>query len=281
MLSIIIVNWNTKAMLRACLASIERYPPSDEFEVIVVDNASVDGSLEGLVETAHLKLLPQPLNHGYAEGNNIAFRHARGEFILLLNPDTEFIDETLERACQRLQTMPRAGCIAARLTDAQPPHATQPSIRNFPTLFNLLGGYRAKDFDYDSPGPAPQPMGTFLLLRRQALDQVLSQTGGELFDRQFPIFFNEVDLLKRLHDQNWETFYDPSLTVRHHGGASTRQVRPQMIWESHRSLIRYFRKHITGPGRLLLPLASVIIYLGALVRAKGFNPGFRPDHHDL
>ena len=147
-------------------------------------------------------------------------------------------------------------------------------MRGFPTATNLFGdAYRLPHFDYEKEGPAPQPMGTFLLFRREALAAVGDPRRP--FDEAFPIFFNEVDLLKRLDRAGWPTVYSPSARLLHHGGESTKQVRKAMIWESHRSLLRYLRKHGgTGFGVLALPFVALAVYAGAFVRARGFHPGF-------
>ncbi|MFQ3677951.1 MAG: hypothetical protein SNJ74_08410, partial [Fimbriimonadaceae bacterium] len=133
--------------------------------------------------------------------------------------------------------------------------------------------YRLPAFDYSVGQPAPQPMGTFLLFKREALAAIGDPAAP--FDLQFPIFFNEVDLLLRLERAGWETWYEPAARVLHHGGASTRQVRKSMIWESHRSLLRFLRKHrLVTPWAY--PVVGLAVWVGALVRARGYHAGFRP-----
>lgn len=117
-------------------------------------------------------------------------------------------------------------------------------------------------------------MGTFLLFRREAIEALVPDlTKAGPFDESFPIFFNEVDLLCRLKDAGWSTVYAPSVRILHHGGEGTRQKRKDMIWESHRSLIRYFQKHHPSAA---LPFLKLLVYLGAFIRAKGVYAGFRP-----
>lgn len=287
MLSILIVNWNTRELLQACLKSIQTNPPSGAYEVIIVDNHSEDQSNEMVRrEFPAYKLIEPGNNTGYAAGNNLAFSAASGEFLLTLNPDTEVFETTLDEAMRVLKRTPRAGVLGAKQVDAN--GDIQASIRGFPTLLGFFGeitglarllpktafgSYRLIDFDYDEEQFAPQPMGTFLLFKAEALVRIGAR--GCPYDEQFPIFFNEVDLLKRLHDAGIATVYAPSVRLLHHGGMSTRQVRKSMIWESHRSMVRYFKKHSRGLERFFLPLASVVIYLGAFVRARGTHEGFR------
>lgn len=281
MLSVLIVNWNTRDLLRACLASLRAHPSAEPMETIVVDNASSDGSAEMVrTEFPEAILVASPVNTGYARGNNLAFARATGDGLLTLNPDTEVRPGTLDEAIAALGRHPKAGAVAVRLvgTDGR----TQRSVRGFPTVGAILGdlvkvgdAYRLKGFDYEREGPAPQPMGTFLLFRREALSAIGDPKRP--FDEAFPIFFNEVDLLKRLADAGWPAVYTPAASVLHHGGESTKQVRKAMIWESHRSLNRYLRKHPgTGLAARALPLVAAAVGLAALVRARGTHEGFVP-----
>ncbi|MEQ1823293.1 MAG: glycosyltransferase family 2 protein [Fimbriimonadaceae bacterium] len=315
MLSILIVNWNTRNLLDACLASIARH--SSDVEVIVVDNASSDGSADMVAEKYPLvKLVSSPKNLGYAEGNNLAFSHSTGEFVLLLNPDTEVYEDTLPLAVSTLEGMSGYGALGAKqiFTDG----TTQASVRGFPSFWGLVGdftklgrlipamdSYRMGRFDYDKAQDAPQPMGTFLLLRRSAIEGLWHPSGVRddaglspgsrgatpgysdanhvgvfaentaappLMDENFPIFFNEVDLLYRLHQSGWKCWYEPKVRVLHHGAEGTKQVRKSMIWESHRSLLRFLGKHRLVP---FLPLLKPLIFFAAFVRARGVHEGFK------
>jgi GT2 family glycosyltransferase len=172
---------------------------------------------------------------------------------------------------------------------------TQSSVRGFPTAIALfgeitglgrrwprspLGAYRLIDFDYERQQPGPQPMGTFLLFRREALEAVGSASAP--FDPAFPIFFNEVDLLYRLDRAGWPCLYSPAAWVRHHGGESTKQVRKSMIWESHRSLLRYLWKHHgRGFGAVGLWGLSIAVLAAAWIRARGYDAGFRIERHHM
>jgi GT2 family glycosyltransferase len=288
MLSILIVSWNTRDLLRKCLLSIHRFAPLHPYEVIVVDNASSDGSAEMVAkEFPQVKLVASRTNTGYAGGNNLAFAAAKGDWLLTLNPDTEFVDDSVDRAIEILEQHPQAGCLGARQVGVD--GKTQRSIRGFPTVLGILGeltrlsrvlpkgalgSYSLRAFDYDVQQTAPQPMGTFLLFRRAALEAVGDPSRP--FDEQFPIFFNEVDLLYRLYKAGWSCLYAPSVKILHHGGESTKQVRKSMIWESHKSLVRFLRKHYrTRWNGAALAAVAGIVYAGAFVRARGYHAGFR------
>ncbi len=288
MLSVLIVNWNTRDLLRACLSSIELFPPKVPLEVIVVDNDSTDGSAEMVQsEFPSVKLIKAGTNIGYAMGNNLASNHANGVWLLTLNPDTEVFAGSLQLAVDELAAKAHYGCLGARLIGVD--GKVQKSVRGFPTLVGIfgdvtklgkllprsaLGSYRLPAFDYEKAQDAPQPMGTFLLFRKEALEAV--GDAKHPFDEEFPIFFNEVDLLYRMKLAGWPCWYSPNVEIRHHGGEGTKQVRKRMIWESHRSLVRFLRKHNRSAWNApLLMVVSAFVYVAAFVRARGWDAGFR------
>jgi GT2 family glycosyltransferase len=279
-LSVVIVSWRTRELLGACLRSLraalgERLAAGGA-EVIVVDNASGDGSAERVRDQfPEVRLIANSENRGYAAGNNQGIAAARGRNVMLLNPDTEVPREAVERLEACLAAHPRAGAAAPMLV--HPDGRPQSSLRGFPTPLALLGAvtglgrlapagsplaaYQPRALPA-APAVVEQPMASCLLLRGEALRAV----GG--FDEAFPIFFNDVDLCWRLRRGGWEIWFVPEARVVHHGGASTRQVRLAMLWESHRGLHRYYQKHYRG--RLAAPLYGLIvaaIYAGAAARS--------------
>jgi GT2 family glycosyltransferase len=265
-LSVCIVNWNTRDYLRECLTALGQHPPvGAEMEVIVVDNASEDGSAAMVAsEFPHVSLLGNSDNKGYAEGNNQALALASGDFLLLLNPDVVVHPHSLTRALAFMAQHPDAGALGCRLVGQD--GETQRSVRGFPdpgpVLWDFLGlsrllprsrlfgAYRQTFFDYNAVSEVDQPMGSFLLLTRAALDQV------GLMDPQFPIFFNEVDWCWRAkREHGFRIYYTPDAVATHYGGSSTRQVKAAMIRESHRSMLRFYDKHY---ARLAPPLKWLI-----------------------
>lgn len=288
MLSVLIVNWNTRNLLKACLNSIELFPPDDPYEIIVVDNDSTDGSAQMVREEfPGVKLVLPGANTGYAKGNNLACTAASGTMYLTLNPDTELTAGCLQYTVDLLLEEREVGCVAAKLIGLD--GNVQHSVRGFPCIWGIfgdfsklgtlfpnskLGSYRMPSFDYSVQQLAPQPMGTYLLFRKDALSAVGDP--HKPFDESFPIFFNEVDLLLRLKRAGWGCLYTPDATVRHHGGEGTKQVRKSMIWESHKSLVRFLRKHYqTVWNAPFLALFAMLIYCAAFVRARGYDAGFR------
>jgi GT2 family glycosyltransferase len=269
MLSIAIVNWNTRDLLLDALASIYDAPPPFPFEVIVVDNASTDGSAEAVRERfPQVCLLANTENAGYARGNNQAIERAQGAYILLLNPDVLLPEGGLERAVRFMESHPKCGALGVK--QIHPDGKLQRSVRGFPTplavfwemiglsrLFpqsRLFGAYRMTWFDYAQVAEVDQPMGTFLLLRREAVAQV-----GNL-DLAFPIFFNEVDWCLRCKRAGWAIYFTPEVAIIHYGGASTAQVGAAMAWESRRGLLTFYSRHYRAfwhwPLRLIIAAAS-------------------------
>ena len=268
-LSVAIVTWNTRQMLLDALDSIYKAPPAFPFEVIVVDNASADGSAPAVTaQFPQVVLIANTDNTGYAEGNNQAIKIAKATYILLLNPDVLLPAGGLERAIAFMEAHPDTGALGVR--QVHPDGRLQRSIRGFPTpatvlwellglsrLFpnsRLFGAYRMTWFDYAHVAEVDQPMGTFLLMRRTVVEQV------GMLDEAFPIFFNEVDWCLRCKRSGWKIYFTPEVEIIHYGGASTTQVGAAMAWESRRGLLQFYGKHYGSipywPLRALIALAS-------------------------
>ena len=255
MISVLIVNWNTRDLLRACLESLQSL--ALKHEIIVVDCASPDESAAMVArEFPAVNLIASAENLGFAAGNNRAYEIARGEWIWLLNPDTEIGANSAQTLLQRLQSDARIGGVASALVDARDGHI-QRSCRTFPTPAALwaqalglaalfprskrFGFYKMGWWNYRDARPVEQPMASSLMLCRAAIE-----ASGGLFDERFPIFFNDVDLCWRLWRANWEIWFEPRSRVRHWGGAATQQIKPEMIARSHASLRRFYALHYSS-----------------------------------
>ena len=242
-------------------------------EIIVVDNDSHDGSA-AMVESEFPEavFIANDFNAGFALGNNQAYEKARGEWIWLLNPDTEVLPGAAEKLIEFLKSDARRGAVASALIDARDGHI-QRSCRTFPTPAALwaqgsglasfyprsrrFGFYKMGHWNMKTAREVDQPMASSFLMRRAAIESI-----GELFDEQFPIFFNDVDLCWRLKKAGWQIWYLPDSQVIHHGGAGTSQVRPQMIEESHRSLRRFYEKQYRG--KISPPLYWATVWLAEI-----------------
>jgi GT2 family glycosyltransferase len=275
-ISIIIVAWNSQDHIRVCLDSIIRPESPVGCEILVIDNASSDNTLQ-IVKRSHAQvgLIINQQNLGYAKANNQGIKKSTGRYVLLLNPDTEIHKGALNSMLDFMQAHPDVGALGPQLVN--PDGSIQSSCREFPGFSTLLwefsglsrlfpkskifGSWRMGYFGFDRTREVDQPMGSCLMLRRETLDQV------GLFDETFPMFFNDVDLCYRIKATGWRIFFYSDAQVMHHKGASTGKAKRKMIWLSHLAFYRFFRKHKTGPAnRLLLLLLLIPLVLSALVR---------------
>ena len=251
-LSIIIVSWNTRDLLRRCLASLYANLPEGETEVLVVDNVSTDGTVEMVrAEFPLVRLLDNTENVGFARGNNQALRLRRGRHILLLNPDTEVHPGALQALVCFLDEHPEVGAVGPRLLN--PDGSLQVSCYPAPTLtreawrlFHLdrlrpYGIYPVSTWRLDQPREVDVLMGACLLLRGETLNQV------GLLDEGYFIYTEEVDLCLRVQRAGWWLAWLPQARVVHYGGQSTRQVAQSMFLHLYHSKVLYFRKHY-GPA---------------------------------
>lgn len=253
-LSIIIVNHNTLRKLEAALESIRRSVVPFAFEVIVVDNASNDGSPEALAERfPTVKVVRNTSNLGFAAGNNAGLRVARGEYLLLLNPDTELAGNALADTVRFLDDHEEAAIVGCRLV--LPDGSTQESVRSFPSLWNVwceatflyklfprsrvFGRYHMTFFDYGRAGRVDWVSGAFFMFRRAVLGRI-----GEL-DGQFFMYAEEMDYCYRAAKAGLATWYTPAGTVHHHWGGMNEWNRRVIVW-THGSQALYFQKHYPG-----------------------------------
>lgn len=291
-LSICIVAWNVRADLEECLRSIRRARPVIDYEVLVVDNRSRDGTGD-MVESdfPETVLIRNDRNRGFAAASNQAIRSGRGRYLLLLNPDTLVTAGALEEMVGFLDRRPAAGGAGPRLRNSD--GSLQPSVRAFPTMaaafgqFTILGdlglfrrsraGYLQAGFDYTRPAVVDQPMGAALFLRREALDEV------GMLDEDFFLYFEEVDLCRRLTRAGRLLWYNPAAEVVHRGGASTEQEGGRALFYFFRSQFRYFEK-VSGPvGAGLFkfffkPLAVLKIYWSLILTGLSLAGGSLTGH---
>ena len=249
-LTLVIVSWNVSDLLRRCLQSI--LEQGGEVEIIVVDNASTDGSPEMVREAfPQVRLIANEENWGFTAANNQGLALAQGRCLMLLNPDTEVVADALSTMVQYLDAHPEVGALGPRLLF--PDGHQQPSRRRFPTLTTalvestvvqewwadnrILRRYYMADTPDDAIQPVDWVVGACLLVRREAYEQV----GG--LDEGFFMYSEELDWCKRIKDAGWEVIYLPTATVIHHEGKSSEQVIPARHIRFQTSKVRYFRKH--------------------------------------
>ncbi|MEZ4593074.1 MAG: glycosyltransferase family 2 protein [Chloroflexota bacterium] len=272
-LSIVIVSWNTKVLLAACLRSVYAYPLDEPFEVWVVDNHSSDGSAEMVRDQfPQVALIASVENLGFAGGNNRAIPYCRGEFVLLLNPDTEVKPNALNVLVAFLEASPAAGAAGSRLFNGdgtlQFSCYPRPTLgREFWRMFYLdairpFGIYDMSSWNVNQPREVDVLMGAALLLRKSVLETV------GLLDEGYFMYSEEVDLCYRLQKSGWKLFWVPQSQVVHYWGQSSQQVRTEMFLQLYRGKLRFFRKHYGW--------ASVFVYKMILALASLFRLALAP-----
>ena len=250
--SVVIVNWNTREILRDCLVSVYANTKDVEIEVIVIDNGSSDGSVE-MVESEfpQAKIIANTENRGFAAANNQGMAVARGRYVLLLNSDTIVLDGAIDKATAFADSHPRAGITGCRILNRD--KTLQPSCFMFPSVLNmlLLGTYLPKVFpksrffgreqmtwwDRSDVREVDVVTGCFMLVRREAIEQV------GLMDEQFFMYAEETDWCYRFKEAGWQVMFTPDAEINHLGGASAEKVRAKMVLQWRKSMLLFFRKY--------------------------------------
>jgi GT2 family glycosyltransferase len=275
-LSVVIVSFNTLGVLRECLHSVYRELGPLHAQVIVVDNASTDGSPEAIEqEFPGVELIRSEINLGFGRANNLGFERASGRYVVLLNSDAFLNPGALERSVAHMDANPRAGLGGGRLAgrDGSP----QPSARMFPTVLNdliVLSGLAAKfprsrffgRFDRtwasdDEAAEVDWVPGAYSIIRAEAL------AAAGPFDPRFFLYYEEVDLCMRIKQKGYSIWYWPDISVVHIGGESSRQLTSlelsrsgtQLILWRMRSTLLYYRKHHGLWARLAM-LVEIVWY---------------------
>jgi GT2 family glycosyltransferase len=287
MLSVLIVNWNVRDLLRDCLRSIERGRGDLAVEVIVVDSASADGSAAMVAaEFPWVTLLPRTDNVGFPRGNNIALAQARGDFLLLLNPDTVVLDDALPVLVAFLQDHPDVGAVGPQLLN--PDGSVQSSRRRFPTpatgflestwLEGLAPGvlrrYYALDLPDDQTADVDWLVGACLMVRRAVYERI----GG--LDEAYFMYSEELDWCRRIKAAGWRVVYHPAARIVHHVGKSSEQAVTARHINFQRAKLRYFRKYhgraaAAGLRLFLLGNYAWQLLLEAAKGALGSQPALR------
>jgi len=251
-LSIIIVNWNTRDFLRDCLRSVYEQTKDICFEVIVIDNASTDGSAtmvkEGFPQAI---LLENSGNHGFAAANNQGMAIANGRYLLLLNSDTLILDNAIAKAVTFADSRPQAAAVGCRVLNSD--GTLQPTCFMFPSVLNMLlscthlykifpknrlfGREYMTWWDGNDVREVDVVAGCFMLVRREAAQQV-----GMLDNRYF-VYGEETDWSYRFKQDGWKTLYTPEAEIIHYGGQTSRQMTRKFRWQLEGSKLIFMRLH--------------------------------------
>jgi GT2 family glycosyltransferase len=293
MISVIIVAYNSCGHIGSCLESLE----NSGAEIVVVDNASTDGTADLIRQFfPSVKLLEAPRNLGFAAASNLGARNSSGSAILFLNPDVVCLGP-LHYLEGPLQASEKTVAVAARLVDGQGRTQIGFNVRRLPTpaslIFELLllnrlfpnnpvnRRYRCLDLDHERPAEVEQPAGACLLVRRESLEQC-----GFFDEGFFPLWFEDVDLCRRLRQQGGRIWFWPKIAFRH-AGAHTVDLLPfskrRIYW--YRNLLYYVRKHFSWKmalavraalvGGMGLRLLAVLLGCGGISRVSVPDRGER------
>ena len=261
-LSVVVLSWNTQKLTLACMAALFAEVPKYSREVIVVDNGSEDGSADAIAKHfPQVRMLRNPDNRLYAAGNNQGAAMAKGEYVVTLNSDTEVRPGALDLLVDYLRDHASYGAVAPRLSD--PDGTVQHACQRFPTLLTALcfdswfgtfwpgvghvRRYMMRDFDHIESRDVDQPPGACCMLRTEEWRAL----GG--FDESLALFYNDVDLCKRLAKSNRKIRYLADAEVMHHRGASTRNFAKMLvIW--HKNRLAYYQKHYGKLGAVWVRL---------------------------
>jgi len=285
--SVIVVNYNTAHLLHRMWTALMASKGQLSLEVIIVDNASRDGSVEMLksdpaFSSAHI--ISNRVNVGFGRANNQAIHFATGRYVLLLNTDAFVSPDTLPRTIEHLDHHPECGVVGVRLVDEN--GTVQPGCRSFPTPWNLflsrsgMSRFVSRASLVDDPDADDLESrrcdwvpGCYLLTRRELIDRI------GLFDPRYFLYYEEVDFCRRVRAAGWLTWYLAQTTVVHVGGASAtsdatltaagRQI-PTLQIESE---VLYVRKHHGAGGLLAFALLSGVADLVQLARRLAKRPG--------
>jgi GT2 family glycosyltransferase len=267
-LSVVIVNWNSGSHLARLLESLQSVR-SDVGRIIVVDNASTDGSQSVAEGAPAVEVIACASNRGFAGGANLGIGASKDPYILLLNPDVKVEGDSLRGLYREIEARPGAAVVCGRLLDEKGGSQAAFQIRPLPSWRSVLREVLFLDELVDlwragrvapepEAGPVEQPAAAFWLLRRAAW-----QALGGFDERFYPAWFEDVDFCARLRENGWGVLYFPRWTATHRGGLSLDRLGyGEFLRIYHRNLLRYWRKH----HRWSLPLVWPAVRLGLLLR---------------
>ncbi|OHB60979.1 MAG: hypothetical protein A2168_07180 [Planctomycetes bacterium RBG_13_50_24] len=269
--SVIIVNWNTKGLLRDCLSSVYEHAGEIDYEIIVIDNASTDGSAEMVKnDFRQVILIENSNNRGFAAANNQGMAIAKGRYVLLLNSDTVVLDNAIANTVRFADANPEVAVTGCRVLNSD--RTLQRTCFMFPSILNMLlsstylyklfpknkffGREQMTWWDRNDVRQVNVVTGCFMLVRREAVEQV------GVMDERFFMYCEETDWCYRFREEGWKVMFAPVGEIIHFGGQSTSQKRVAMIVQLRLSILKFMKKHYSWPeyliGRFLVALFFAI-----------------------
>jgi GT2 family glycosyltransferase len=264
-LTIIIVNYNTKALLQKCLESVFSSQTNSTFEVIVSDNGSTDGSIEIVRQNfPKVRLIENKVNLGFSKANNIAIKQSTGEYILLLNSDTVVRENTFDLSIKYLDEHPQTGIMGGKvlLPDGSLDQACR---RKFPNPWNsflrLFGFKKFSDYNIDAPTDQEMEvdsvMGAYLMIKKS----VVSKIG--LLNEDYFMYGEDLDWCWRVKDAGYKVIYYPKAEIIHFKYGSAQAVPFKTIRLAHQAMKIFYRQHYADKYS---PLFNQFVFLGINLR---------------
>ncbi len=270
--SVVVVNWNTQDILRDCLRSIYEQCGEIELEVIVIDNASTDSSVEMVKKDfPQVTLIENPQNRGFAAANNQGIAVSKGRYVLLLNSDTVVLDNAIAKTVAFADNHPEAAVVGCRVLN--PDRTLQPTCFMFPSILNMLlsstylyklfpknkffGRERMTWWDRNDIREVDVVTGCFMLVRQNAIKEVGSM------DEQFFMYGEETDWCYRFKQAGWKILFAPCAEIIHLGGQSAQKMATFMVVQIRKSILRFMKKH---HGPIIYRIACVLTVIFLAVR---------------
>lgn len=289
LLSIVIVNWNVRDQLARLLKSIWRFTTISDFEVIVIDNDSKDGSVQLIrdsfqteIAAKKLILIDNQYNAGFAKANNQGLKIAQGEYVLFMNPDMEMLEDSFPKLIEFMEKRSDVGICTCRLLYND--KTVQPNVKNDPTFWSqffillklhhffywlpTLRKYFAKSFEYDEEREIKQAMGAFIFTRKELMEKL----GG--WDESYWLWWEDLELCRQVRNAGYKIVFSPHAEVLHYEAQSFNQthgVKKQKRF--NRGLLTYFKKHGTKSEYIALYcLQPISLFLTILTQLFKFKP---------
>ena len=253
--SIIIVSWNALEYLIKCLKSIYRHKGSQQYEIIVVDNASTDNSPEIIRKKfPEVRVIENKCNLGFAKANNIGIKNSSGKFLCFVNSDVELINDCISILLEYLENLQGVGIVGPKVLNSD--HTLQNSVQGFPTIWNsfcraigldtlfpksrVFTGQLMSWWNHGKDRKVDILSGCFWMVRKKALEQV------GLLDERFYIYAEDKDWCKRFSDAGWYVVFNPEAEIIHYGGASSANAPIKYYLEMQKANLQYWKNIIAG-----------------------------------
>lgn len=284
--SVIIVNWNTKDILRDCLKSVYEQTKGNSFEVIVIDNASTDGSVKMIKSNfSQVFIIENTENRGFAAANNQGMKISKGRYVLLLNSDTIVLDRAIAKSVAFADANPEAAVVGCRVLNTN--RTLQSTCFMFPSILNMLlsttylyklfprskffGRERMTWWKGDGMREVDVMTGCFMLVRREAIEQV------GMMDEQFFMYAEETDWCYQFKEAGWKVMFTPCAEIIHLGGQSSKKIATEMGLQLRGSILQFINKH---RPRWEYILACLLVWLFCAVRIPFWFVCFLFSWHD-